>query len=192
MSEYVVKINRVDGVLEISAPDKDWVDAKVSQLSPLLDNPTVGNSGPSRKAPPPRRRTPSEGNTKTEKPAAKKSSNSASRKNSRPQRNEALEARLKGDLAKKFRTYVDERNETWDKKKTNQAAILACFLLDELQWEGVSPDDLYTVYRILGLDAPSNIYSMLNNATARDKYFTGSTDGRFTLSLAGENLGRKK
>lgn len=189
MNEYVVKINKADGSLEISAPDKDWVDAKVSQLSPLLSESTHKSAS---------RRTPrkSGGSTASSEsgdaPPAKKPAGSASRKNSRPQRNEELEGKLKGDLAKKFRAYVDERSESWDKKNTNQAAIIASFLLDELKWEGVSPDDLYTVYRILGLDAPSNIYSMLNNATGRDKYFTGSTDGRFTLSLAGENLGRKK
>src|SRR5438270_10227278 len=36
--EYVVRLNRRDGSLEISGPDKEWIDAKLKELAVVIES----------------------------------------------------------------------------------------------------------------------------------------------------------
>lgn len=197
-SEYSIKINRRDGALEITAPDGPWVDAKLQELTSVYTDPLPAD--------PPENGTPDSGpSTKRAKRARAAASPPAPsddatpptptkvrRRNGRPSKNPELEPKLTRDVLTKLQTCIEERQVAWDKKQTHQAAIIATFLHDTIAWPGVDADDLYTVYRALGLDGPTNFRSLLQNATTRDKFFQGVTNGKFVLSLPGENFGRRK
>ncbi|MGB1583372.1 MAG: hypothetical protein ACPHCI_06250 [Solirubrobacterales bacterium] len=185
MSDHVVKFNLSDGSIEISSADQQWVDSKLSELTKLLEASDAKNaSAPNKKA---GKRI---GKQPTEKPKGTKSK--SANRNSKPQKNDELDKLLTKPIQTKLVEFIEERQTAWDAKQTNRAVILAVFLADELDWHGVDANDLYTIFRKLGLDAPGNFSSMLTNAQARDKYFEGAKDGKFHLSLAGENFARKK
>jgi hypothetical protein len=186
---YVVKISKGDVTVEVSAPDSSWVESKIDGLMSLVNSAQIpANSGTSRRRSP--RRTPASPETG---PAASAEGTSRPRRTrtARPQRNVDLETRLNREAQIQLQEYIDARRQAWDAKQTHQAVIIATFLHDELSWPGVDEDDMYTVYRLLSLDAPSNFRSQLQNATNRDRFFMGSTDGKYTLSLAGENFARR-
>lgn len=42
----------------------------------------------------------------------------------------------------------------------------------------------------MGWQGPNNLGSALTNARIRDKYFGSQEDGKFSLTLKGENFGR--
>jgi hypothetical protein len=189
--EYGVKINRREGALEIVGPDKEWVDAKVEQLSSYLSQPVPvasdddGDAG----------RTSAGSGTaqgvqqrKSAKDGAKKNVERP-RKRGRPTINEELRGQLKGDTAKELQQYIADRRAAWDSSKTAQAAIIAGFLHEHLDIEGVDMHDLYTVYSVLG-ERPGNTRSQLVNARQRTSYFGGMVDGKVPLSIAGDNFAK--
>jgi hypothetical protein len=197
-SEYSIKINRRDGALEITGPDGAWVDAKLQELTSVYTDPLPADppdngapaSGPSKKRAkrarnPASTSAPSDGTTPSIPTKAR-------RRDGRPSKNLELEPKLTRDVLTELQTYIQERQVAWDKKQTHQAAIIATFLHDTIAWPGVDADDLYTVYRALGLDGPTSFRSMLQNATTREKFFQGATNGKYVLSLPGENFGRRK
>jgi hypothetical protein len=196
---FSIKINRHEGALEIAGPEQEWVDAKLAELSEVYTSPLTAvsegddNSGP-KKAPKrtrarsPARSTSSE-NTEGRTNAPAKPQRSR-RSSGRPQRNPELEAKLTRQLLEKFAAYVAKRQAAWDKKQTHQTAIIATFLEDEINWTGIDEDDMYTVYRALSLEGPTNYRSTLQNAYGRDRFFTGINEGKYALSMAGEKFGR--
>lgn len=197
--DFRIRINRRDGALEIAGPERDWVDAKLAELSDIymqpLSNVTEGRESSWSEVPTKPNARPGTGRqltgtNKRNTSGAPSKPTSARRSAGRPQRNPDLETKLTREVVQKFTDYIDERKAGWEKKQTHQAAIIATFLEDELRWSGVDEDDLYTVYRALSLDGPSNFRSMLQNAYGRDKFFTGMNDGKYTLSLVGEKFGR--
>ncbi len=187
--EYGVKINRREGALEIVGPDKEWVDAKVEQLSSFLSQPVLaaddGNAGRTgtdsgRPQKLQQRKSAKDGaKTNVERP----------RKRGRPTINEELRGQLKGDIAKELQQYIAHRQSAWDSSKTAQAAIIAGFLHEQLDIEGVDMHDLYTVYSVLG-ERPGNTRSQLINARQRTSYFGGMVNGKAPLSIAGENFAK--
>ncbi len=176
---YSVKINRVEGTVEISGGDKDWVADRLAELKDVLTTQPV---------PAPKGSIPTNPTTATITPqkTRKKSSNGSSRASKNPD----LIAKLDGDIKGKLVSYVRERQTNFDKSLPAQAAIIATFLQDELEWPGVDQNDMYTVYSVMGWPAPGNPRSQLNNAYVRNQYFEGMTDGKYTLSHKGENYAR--
>lgn len=92
-------------------------------------------------------------------------------------------------MADSLKAFIQDRREAYDKKATNQAAIIATWLLDEFGQIGMSPGDLHAVRRHLG-EPIGNPSSQINNALNRDGYFSHSKEGRFILSGKGEDFGR--
>lgn len=198
-TDFSIKINRRDGALEISGPERDWVDAKLAELSDVYTGPLPdvsegdANSDAKRsttKHRPKRANKPKTTENADGKGDAPANQKRARRSGGRPQRNPELEVKLTRDLLHKFNEFIEERRAAWDKKQTHQTAIIATFLEDEIGWPAIDEDDLYTVYRALSLDGPTNYRSTLQNAYGRDKFFTGITDGKYTLSISGEKFGR--
>lgn len=88
-----------------------------------------------------------------------------------------------------LKDYISSRSTAFSNKTSNQVAIIACWLKDELKWDGMAPSDLQAVRRYLGQPG-GNAYSQISNATAREGYFSHSRDGKFFLSGKGEDFGR--
>jgi hypothetical protein len=178
-----------DGVLEISGPEQSWVDGKVEQLTPLLTEPTSSQgAGGGQQNPSGRDSSKARQRSKTTN-ADTKTSQDRPRKRSKPTINEDLRGQLKGDAAKDLHRYITERQTAWASSKTNQAAIIAGFLQDHLNIDGVDMHDLYTVYSVLG-ERPGNTRSQLVNARQRTSYFGSAEDGKVPLSIAGENFAK--
>lgn len=190
--QYAVRINARDGALEVTGPDKDWVDAKIEQLrsvvsafSPSADSGEAGRKSARKRRPAEKGRDdPGTGDTNAAPPRRTKSSGGKS------QVNEALKDRLTPEVRKAFNAYVTERRKAWDGSQSAQAAIIATFLSDELGTSGIDQSDLYTVYTVMGERSPANIRSQLTNARQRARYFSGLVDGKMVLSHAGENYAR--
>lgn len=181
MTEYVVRINRKDGSLEVSADDKNWVDQKLNQLDYVYkDVPTpdeiasIVHATPIHVAPT---------RTASKSKPAKKSSSAK-----RPEMNTELNKLLSRDVTQQLNKYIDERKKAFG-AKTSQTIIIAIFLEDQLSWKGVDKHDLYTVYRQLGIPA-GNLDATLRNATARNGYFSHVEEGKYIPSAAGETFAR--
>lgn len=193
-SEYSIRIHLIDGTLEISGPDKEWVDSKIEQLrdTVLSGYKRVENDfqaprktarrGPAKKNTP---ATPS-GRPPIDRVSVKRSRGSGSRSSM----NEELQRLMTADIKSDLQQYVAARRKAWDGSQSAQAAIIATFLRDKLGIAGVDQNDLYTVYTVMGERTPGNIRSQLTNARQRARYFAGLQDGKMVLSHAGENFGR--
>jgi hypothetical protein len=97
-----------------------------------------------------------------------------------------LEAKLTREVRTALEAYVDERRPNLT-QATDQAAIMATFLEDNADVSGgVTVDELYTVYAVMGWPAPNP----LENARNRKGYFSGQRDGRYPLTHTGERFGR--
>lgn len=181
---YLIRINRKDGALEVAAPEKAWVDEKLAELSAVFESWDPAGSQPEMEESPPQ---PKRG----EAPARKVERKSRGRRTTaRAEKNPELDVLLTKEVRDKFERYVSEREPSWSKSRSAQAAIIATFLADELDWPGVDPHDLYTVYTAMGYPTPGNMRSQLVNARQRDKYFRGIREGKAELSHAGENFAR--
>jgi hypothetical protein len=186
-SNYSVKINQTEGIIEISGSDKDWIAAQLDKFAPTLSQPGQKQSGERRSA----ERT----SEMTEAPAADASPTTAKPPRRKPastdraQRKPELEAKLTSDVKKALQKYVDARAGHW-KSKQNQIAIIATFLLDELGWDRIDEDDLYTIYVTMGWPSPGKPRSTMDNARHRMGYFGPWSDGELQLSHKGENFGR--
>lgn len=191
--QYTVRVNVTDGSLEVAGPDRDWVDAKLVELKDVLTaaaEAAEGSVGAAATAKTTRRK-------KVTKPAAPSPASPAPKPpkrrasgGSRPQLSDELQRQLTADVRARLKTYVAARSKAWSASKSAQAAIVATFLNDELGMAGVDPHDLYTVYTVMGERTPGNIRSQLTNARQRDRYFGGISNGKWTLSHAGENFAR--
>jgi hypothetical protein len=191
-SDYMIRINVQDGLLEITGPDREWVDAKVEQLKPMLvsappaETP-AGGSPPKRPVKRTRSRIPdasAEAGGITPPPVRRV------RSSGRSEVNTDLRDLLTPEVRLQFKGYIDARRKPWDKSLSAQAAIIATYLHDELDHAGVDQHDLYTVYTVMGERIPKNIRSQLTNARQRAHYFSGLQDGKMVLSHAGENYAR--
>jgi hypothetical protein len=183
---YSVKINRRDGVLEITGADKDWISDQLRRLAIIYTEPAPVNTSRGRGST-------SAGEASTDPQAAEthEAKGRAHKRGgtTRGSRNVELEQKLTAEIKARLKAYVDERSNAW-KKQTAQVAIISTFLLDELSWGSVDGDDIYTVCVTMGWPAPGNPRSSLENARCRNGYFGGWSDGRLQLSHKGENFGR--
>jgi len=172
---YSVKINRQEGLLEITG-DKDWVSSKLGELKEIYTE----------YAPQPSE-TRSSGTPTIAKPKKNSGSKRKPAGSSRAQKNTELEVKMVTEVKEKLANYVKERQAAFDGSLPSQAAIIARFLQEELKWPGVDQHDMYTVYSVMGWKSPGNPNAQLNNALSRNHYFTGITEGKYILSLKGEN-----
>jgi len=182
--QYVVKVNRREGSVEITGADKEWVAAQLTRLEPVYGRSVV-----------------SDADHLDEQDAEAASSEPSTRRRGRSRSNAGgaakvsasksalVEEKLTSDMHKRLQEYVAERQDHF-KSRQDQAAIIAGFLEDELQFDGVDQSDLGSVYEIMGWRAPVNPRAVINNARERNKYFRGWVDGRARLSVAGQNFAR--
>lgn len=194
-SDYTVKISLRDGLLEVIGPDREWVDAKIEQLQPVL-----AGAAPTEDAPPdtktaPKRAAKRTRTAKREAPtepgaAAPTAPRRARSTGGRSEMNAELRDLLTPDVKREFKQYIDERRKKWDASQNAQAAIIATFLHDKLGVAGVDQHDLYTAYTVMGERSPANIRSQLTNARQRARYFSVYSEGKAVLSHAGENFAR--
>ena len=186
---YSVNINRRDGIIEITGPDKEWV---AEQFAAALQNEDA--------APPAQARSTStgsrsaDGRKRAASPKAQTTDTGGSRKRAsggRAARVSELAQKLTKEVKAALQQYRDDREAVW-KPHGNQAAIIATFLLDNLDVDAVGPNELYTVYNIMGWEAPSNFNMQIENAQRRNGFFGGSVEGKAPLSHKGENFARHK
>jgi hypothetical protein len=179
---YSIKINQTEGIIEISGHDKEWVAAQLKELKNVFNSPSQVKKIES---------TPAVINhnqkVQTAKTSSKKRPSSAS---TRAIKNPELASKLTADVKNKLDAYVKERKINFDKSLPAQAAIIATFLQDELNWDGVDQHDMYTVYSVMGWHAPGNPRAQLNNALSRNQFFGSVNEGKYTLSHKGENYAR--
>jgi hypothetical protein len=189
-ADYAVKINRSDGVLEVTAPEKEWVDAKIEQLTPVISEAPAprAHAGATQKPRAARKRTrdaaTEDGRAGSEAPTRRRGNGG------RPKINEDLRAQLTSDVRGRLKEYIDARRAKFDGGLSAQAAIIAGFLQDDLGYPGIDHDDLYTVYTDMGERIPGNLRSQLGNARQRARYFGAISGGKYILSNAGENFAR--
>jgi DNA-binding protein H-NS len=180
---YNVKINRRDGVVEITGTDKAWIAEQLDKLSVVYtdeppagvetDSPaSEGDSGTSTRKPRRRPTAKKKGGTKTKAKAASE-----------------VPEKLTEAMQKKLEQFKEARKDHF-KSRQDQAAIIATFLEDEMKLEGTSSQDLAAVYEIMGWRAPVNARAVINNARDRNNYFRGWSKGRAPLSVTGKNFGR--
>jgi hypothetical protein len=178
---YSIKINRQEGIVEISGADKEWVKARLNELSDIF------KAAPSPSVAKPVTTTPLENKSQSTKATTKKRTSGSAGK---AQKNQELVDKLTKEVKDTLEAYVGERQANFDKSLPAQAAIIATFLQDELDWQGVDRHDMYTIYSIMGWPAPGNPAAQLNNALSRNQYFGGVSDGKYILSHKGENYAR--
>jgi hypothetical protein len=180
--EFVIRLNRREGSLEISGPDKEWINEKLKELSVVYE--AEPPAKPARKA---EDESAADKKEQQKTPRARKA---AGRSSGRSQKNPALEKQMVSETKKKLQAWADARNKAFDSGLPAQAAILGAFLMDELQMGSIDSDDLYTLYSIMGWSIPGNPRAQLSNAQIRNGYFTGFKDGKTQLSHTGETFGR--
>jgi hypothetical protein len=188
-ADYVVRVNRRDGVVEIEGSDKDWITEQLDRLSVVYTDPP-GEPTPATVAAIPAEDTRPDPISvpTTQKPTTPKRPRTG--RSNRANRNSELEAKLTPDIRAKLQAYRDEREAKW-KQQPDQAVIIATFLMDELGTDGsIDDDDLYTVYSAMGWPGPSNYRAVITNARQRKGYFGVVVDGRSQITHAGEQFGR--
>lgn len=190
-TEYTVRINSRDGALEVVGPDKEWVDAKVEQLTSVFADyrPGTTTDAPERATPKTTSRKRSTSATSTTDGVEPRPTRRARGTGGRAVINRDLADLLTPDIKKKFGSYVAARRKAW-KSLSNQAAIIAAFLQDEVDWRAVDQHDLYTVYTVMGEKTPGNMRSQLVNARQRARFFGNVVNGKTSLSHKGENFAR--
>lgn len=190
MPEFVVRINRSNGSVEVSGEDKKWVDEKIAQLEyvykeapsapVVVVSPNQSSNGAAPAIP-----KPSAGPTKV---APIKTTRKGG-VGKRPEINEELQGKLTRDVIADLNTFITERDKAYNSSLTAQSIIIAIFLEDKLGWKGVDKHDLFTVYRQLG--APSgNTDSQLRNAYSRNHYFSHIEAGKYMPSGSGDTFAR--
>lgn len=189
MSDFVVRINRREGSLEISGEDKDWVDGKLTQLEYVYkevpavvatpapgpaSQPTAGGASVAKA-----------GTTRVAEPKTTRKAGGSKR----PEINNELKDKLTREVIAKLNAFIAERDKAYNSSMTAQAIIIAIFLEDELAWKGVDKHDLFTVYRQLGT-ASGNTDAQLRNAYARNHYFSHIEAGKYMPSASGDTFAR--
>lgn len=191
---YSVKINRRDGIVEITGPDKDWIAEQLERLAVVYGEtpPDEGHAGGSG-AGAQEDETGTGGKSTRAKPRTDDDEATPRRRargsgGSRGKRNDELAGKLTPEVRSALDVFVEERRPNFT-DGPNQAAILAAFLQTELSWSTVAPDDLYTIYDMMGWPGPVP-KSALDNAKTRKNYFTSAGRGKYQLSHTGERFGR--
>jgi hypothetical protein len=190
--EFNVEFNRRDGVIKISGGDKDWIAEQLGLLVPALGEAPIETADRSGD------RDPENGVSQDAEPrdsARDGNGDSAARpRRARASGRATEDTELKDMLTKevkdKLSQYRAERETQWQKNQSYQPAIIATFLRDELGILSIGPNQLYTVYLAMGWPGPSNYRSQLSNAQTRNRHFGAASEGKFTLSHAGETFGR--
>lgn len=181
-SAYSVRVDRAQGSIEITGPDKDWIAEQLASLMPIL---TAG--APSAKSSKKSQRVsknddPSGNKTRTTGSRSRRSSTSAGKSNPN------LSGKLTDAVKTKLSSYLEERAKKV-KSAEGQATVIATFLLDELDWTEITADDLFTVYSDMGIKIPAT-KAALTNAQKRKGYFSAPRDGKFRVSHHGMNFAR--
>lgn len=178
-SAYSVRVDRSQGIIDISGPDKDWIAEQLATLMPTLEA----------ERPPKKRRREDEGSGSPAKPEGRKPSTRSRRASaSSGKANPNLSERLSSETKTKLNDYLEQRSKKASDAQS-QAAVIATFLLDELDWPEVTADDLFTVYSDMGLKIPAT-RSALSNAQKRKGYFSTPSDGKYRISHRGQNFAR--
>lgn len=182
---YSVKINRRDGAVEITGGDKEWIGAQLDKLAGVF------NAEPPAAAGPAAEETKTNGGDGVTPHAPKRrrsrSTGGSSRARGKTKEKSPVFDKLTSEVSKQLEAFMAEREY---KGRQKEAAIIATFLEDELEFGGIDQDDLAAVYEVMGWKAPINTRAVINNARDRDKYFQGWAQGRTHLSVAGKNFGR--
>jgi hypothetical protein len=187
---YTIKINRREGIVEITGPDKDWIAAQLDRLSVvykqdvqeapgLLTNDAAGSGEESA--------TPTSALEEAKKPTRRR--RSGARGAARVSKPSEIEDQLTPDVMRRMHTYFDERPKA-TKNHNQRSAVIATFLSDELDIKGIGANDLIAVYRAMGWSPPKNASAVLRNSIDRFGYFGGLRDGKAYLTPTGEHFGR--
>lgn len=176
---YSVKLNRSEGSVEISGPDKEWLESKLAGLLSVLDTPTSSSSSPSRDK--------STGPKSADASAAAKPKQSASRRGGSVATDGQFAERFTNEVAERLEAYMGERPAA--KAAQEQVAAITGFLFDELDIPDVGESELNTIYTKMGWPLPA-LSDALRNATERKQYFTRAARGRFQLTRTGLNYAR--
>jgi hypothetical protein len=182
-SDYSVKINRSEGIVEITGSDKDWIAEQIEKLAVVFSSPT-GSDGPE-----------SSGKSVTgasaagrQGPARKPRSRGGTKRRGGASSRSREKLELAAPVQKKLEEFKDEREAHFTSRQ-DQAAIIAYFLEEEAGLaDGITQNDLADVYEIMGWRAPVNPRAVINNARDRHGYFRGWVGGRTKLSVGGRNF----
>jgi hypothetical protein len=178
---FSVKVNRTEGSVEITGPDKAWVAEQLDKVSGVIDD------GP---IPPPEKDQADKGSAgKPVRNTKRRRKSSASPGSGDKKSGEELREKLTSPLQKKLETFRSEREANF-KTAQDQAAIIATFLEDELKLPGIDAQELAAVFDVMGWRAPANPRAVINNARSRNHYFRGWSNGKAALSAQGKNFGR--
>ena len=188
MSDFIIRINRREGSLEISGEDKTWVDGKLIQLEYVYKEVPVSATPPvATLAVNPVSATPTPKSSSAKNAESKIARKASSAKC--PEINNELKDKLSGEVLAKLNTFITERDKAYGSSLPAQAIIIAIFLEDELGWNGIDKHDLFTVYRQLGT-ASGNTDAQLRNAYARNHYFSNIEAGKYMPSASGDTFAR--
>ncbi len=169
MTVYTIKCTNGDQGFEVSAPDKEWVEAKAQAFVQefTVIKPTT------KKSVKPRAISISKPTAARTKPADKSDS--------------LVPAKLNNSVIDELVSYVKARQKAFEKSAPNQAAIIAKFLKDSLEIELIDKEDLAYIYKQVAVWKLVNHQGQLDNAADRNSYFTRS-EGKYKLSYAGEKF----
>jgi hypothetical protein len=183
---YSVRIDRSQGIVEITGPDKIWIAEQLERLASVYEAPPTNQSDGAPRPPQSAR----EQSARTTAAARKKPTRRTRGGGTARRVDENLKAKLTAEIRKKLDAYVKERRVAFDKSKQNQAAIIATFLEDELSTPRIDDSALYTVFHVMGWPWTGRPRATIDNARVRNGYFGGWTDGKVELTHKGANFGR--
>ena len=169
MTVYTIKRSSGDQAFEVSAPDKDWVEAKAEVFEQQLTSAKPVATKPSKS-----RSTPSSKSTGTRTVSSVKVESQ-------------LRQQLDANTIDQMVEYIKVRQKAFDKTAPNQAVIIAKFLKDTLNIGLIDKEDLAYIYKQVGSWKLVNHGAQLDNATDRNNYLT-RRDGKYELSYAGEKF----
>lgn len=169
MTVYTIKRNNGDRGFEVSAPDKEWVEAKAEAFAQEF---TAAKSSTKKSV---KLRTIS-----SSKPTA-------ARTKAADKSESLVPAKLNNSTIDELLAYVNARRKAFEKSAPNQAVIIAKFLKDSLEIELIDREDLAYIYKQVAAWKLVNHQNQLDNAADRNSYFTRS-DGKYKLSYTGEKF----
>lgn len=185
---YSVKINRRDGIIEITGPDKDWIAEQLDKLAPVYTRELQGGDEPV--APPAATVQGAENQPSGEGAKEPTRKSRARRSTPRAVGPSEVEKALTRDVLTKLHTYMGERDESKIKSQPDRAAVITTFVQDEMKIDSIGSADLLAVYRAMGWSPPKNPSGVIKNAIDRRGYFSGWRDGKVYLTPTGEHFGR--
>lgn len=185
---YTVKINRRDGVVEITGTDKEWIAEQIEALrvvyeqqpdevTEAADSPPLDPDAAAEQQPAGDAETNGKLGTKPRR---------ARGGGFRGTRISDLANKLDAETRARLEKHMSER-EAGIKDAPDRAAVVAAFLEDTLKLDSESPNDLYTVADVMGWPT-ANPRNALDNGKTRKKYFTSAGRGRYRLTHTGQHL----